>query len=332
MQVLVTGGRQRPSAIQKEEWHRYRQAMVARVEVDSGLVEVGLEYTSPPEACASPEDASIVFKAGTLQGERLYLCTQTEVLVYRLPDFERLHYLSLPFFNDLHHVRPSGPDSVLVAVTGLDMVVDVTLDGRVLREWGVLGQDPWARFSRDVDYRRVVTTKPHHAHPNYVFELAGQLWVTRFEQRDAVSLTGHDTRIAIDVEKPHDGFVIGNQVYFTTIDGHIVVADAATRRTVQVFDLNQISSRKRDLGWCRGLTILDGERAIVGFTRIRPTRLRENLRWLRYEFGLRETRGVLPTRIVCYDLKRSREEWEIDLEGSGMNCVFSIHPVTALER
>ncbi|MGH7550628.1 MAG: hypothetical protein ACREK3_07720 [Gemmatimonadota bacterium] len=283
-----------------------------------------MEHVSPPEACA--EDASIVFKAGTVVDGRLYLCTQTEVLVHELPSFERRAYLSLPFFNDLHHVCPAGDNSLLVAVTGLDMVAEVTLDGQVVREWGVLGQDPWERFSRSVDYRRVLTTKPHYSHPNFLFSMNGELWVTRFEQRDAISLTPGGHRIPIELEKPHDGIVLEDRVYFTTIDGHIVVADTTTREVRKVFDLNAISKRDRDLGWCRGLAILDGRRAIVGFTRIRPTRFRENLRWLRHELGFRETRGDLSTRLVCYDLDASREDWEIDLEDSGMNCVFSIHP------
>jgi len=326
MKLLVTGGRQSPSALQKEEWHRYREAVVACVDVEARSAEVCLEYTSPSEACAADAEPSIVFKAGSLVGELFYVCTQTEVLIYEVPGFRLLRYLSLPFFNDLHHVRPGEGDSLLVAVTGLDMVVELTLDGHILQEWGVLGQDPWARFSRDVDYRKVITTKPHQAHPNFVFDMDRELWVTRFEQRDAIRLTAPDDRIPIDVEKPHDGILAGEQVYFTTVDGHVVVADATQAVVSHVFDLNHISARNRALGWCRGLAVLEEGHAIVGFTRIRPTRFRENLRWLRYEFGLRETKGDMPTRIVGYDLEAGREEWEIDLEPCGMNCVFSIHP------
>lgn len=329
MKLLVTGGRQSPGALHKEEWHRYREAVVACVDVKGGSAEVCVNYTSPPDACAADAEPSIVFKAGSLVGELFYVCTQTEVLIYEVPTFRQLRHLSLPFFNDLHHVRPSQKDSLLVAVTGLDMVVELTLDGRVLREWGVLGQDPWARFSRDIDYRKVITTKPHQAHPNFVFETHEVLWVTRFEQRDAIGLTAPDGRIPIDVEKPHDGIVAGERIYFTTVDGHVVVANAMTAKVSDVFDLNRISARNRDLGWCRGLAVLDESRVVVGFTRIRPTRFRENLRWLRYELGLRETMGDLPTRIVGYDLQAAREEWEVDLEPCGMNCVFSIHLLPA---
>lgn len=78
--------------------------------------------------------------------------------------------------------------------TGLDMVVRVTPEGRVLEEWDVLLEPAWQRFSRDIDYRKIVSTKPHRSHPNFVFELGDEVWVTRFEQRDAICLTAPQKR------------------------------------------------------------------------------------------------------------------------------------------
>lgn len=323
---LVVGGRQDKGVFRKGEWHRYKEGVVVRVGVGGNTSEVCLEYRSPSEACASDQNPSIVFKAGTLVDDRLYLCTQTEIMVYRLPEFHLLEYVSLPYFNDLHHVRPTPNHSLLAVVTGLDLVMEISYDGAVLREWGVLKQNPWERFSRTEDYRRVLTTKPHLSHPNYVFYLDEQIWTTRFKQKDAICLTAPKSPILIPIEKPHDGSVANGYVYFTTVNGYVVLVDATTRKTAKVVNLNGISDGDWALGWCRGLWVLDERHVIVGFSRLRPTQLRENVRWARYGLGLRETKGNLPTRIVCYDIIDSRELWEIDLEPLGMNAIFSIHP------
>jgi hypothetical protein len=86
---------------------------------------------------------AILFKSVFLSDDKLFTCTSTEVLVYQLPGFQLLHYISLPCFNDLHHVYPTREGTLLVAVTGLDMVVEVGTAGEVIREWNVLGEDPW---------------------------------------------------------------------------------------------------------------------------------------------------------------------------------------------
>ena len=320
MSVLyITGGQQR-SYTQTDEWRQYGKGIIARVDTDTGESQVCAEYISPPDVCPNVE-SSITFKAGTLSGDRLYVCTSTEVIVYALPDFRRVGYISLPCFNDLHHVCPTPAGTLLVANTGLDSVVEVSPDGERLREWHVLGGDPWTHFSPDVDYRKVVTTKPHKSHPNHVFLLDGQAWVTRFNQRDAVALENGE-RIAIDVQRPHDGTPHGQHIYFTTIDGHVVMVDARTRRVESTIDLNTPGGPT--LGWCRGLGVLDEERAWVGFSRIRPTKFAENLSWIKNGFKLRRR----PTHIGLYDLVQRRRLREIALESLGLHTVFSIIAVS----
>ena len=100
------------------------------------------------------------------------------------------------------------------------MVLEVTLDGRVLREWPVLGNNAWDRFSHSVDYRKV-STKPHLSHPNFVFEISDDVWVTRLRQRDAICLTRPAEPININLERPHDGLLHESLLYFTTVDGHL---------------------------------------------------------------------------------------------------------------
>jgi hypothetical protein len=320
--LYILGGRQKKTLLNaKEEWHLYERALILELDPESGASKVRVDYETPLDARAG-EDSSILFKSGTLRGNRLYACTPTEVLVYQLPRFKRVGYVSLSCFNDLHHVRPTDQRNLLVANTGLDMVVEFTPQGEVLRQWNVLGEDPWERFSREIDYRRVASTKPHRAHPNYVFQLGSDVWVTRHVQKDAVSLTG-STRIAIDVEKPHDGDVFAHGIYFTTVDGHVVVVDPNTLQVCNVVDLKLIDNESRALlGWCRGLLVLDEARVWVGFTRVRKTKFRENLSWVKHAF--RDT--VKSTHIALYDLSAKKCLQEIDLERHGMNIVYSIFP------
>jgi hypothetical protein len=342
--LWVIGGEQRSTLRQQNEWNSFGAAVVARVDPASGKAERVLEYTSPPERC--PDDRpSFVFKAATIAGDTAWLCTQTEVLECALPSFAIRRVISLPCFNDLHHVTP-GPDGTLfVAVTGLDAVAEVTRDGELLRLVSVLGGSPWDRFSPEVDYRKVATTKPHLSHPNYVFVLDGEPWVTRFEQRDAVPLDGLGTdgarRFAVGGAGIHDGCmddIDGGRLFFTTVDGQLVrfgLADGE-RRDLDLNTLLGAGRRERGeergdrgdrpLGWCRGVLPVGG-RAWVGFTRLRPTLINRNLSWIRH--GFRDVR--LPTRIALYDLEQPARLREVNVETAGVNAVFSIHPCTAAE-
>jgi len=181
------------------------------------------------------------------------------VLIYQLPDFQQIGYISLPCFNDVHHVTPASDGNLLVVSTGLEMVVKVSPRGEVLAEWNVLGEDPWARFSRAIDYRKVETTKPHVSHPNFVFELDGEVWVTRFHQHDAVSLNGTKRRIEIAGEGVHDGLAWGERLLFTAVDGKIVAVDGHSLQVEMVVDLRQIQDRDQLVlpAWCRGLLPVD---------------------------------------------------------------------------
>ena len=326
--LYLLGGRQRSDAALLREWHAFEAAVIVQVDLESRSVVRTLEYQSPSESCPG-ERPSFVFKAGTLRGDRLFTCTQTEVLIYQLPDLELLSRVSLPCFNDLHHVRPTARGTLLVAVTGLDMVVEISPEGTILREWSVLGGDPWKRFSRNTDYRRVPTTKPHASHPNFVFELEGEVWVTRFEQRDAVSLTGERQHMEIGVERPHDGVLSGEWIYFTTVDGHVVRVGTDHRRFRESIELSARDGRQRALGWCRGIRPISRGETLVGFSRIRPTRFRANLRWLRQQVRSMGRPESLPTRIASYDLTSRTLLWELPTEEAGLDAIFSIHATQA---
>jgi hypothetical protein len=319
--LYVVGGRQRSdrALLDGGAWYGYGHAVILKI-TGSG-VTTAFEYTSRPESCG-PHDP-VLFKCASRVGDRLYCCTQTEVLVLSLPDFTEIAYISLPTFNDVHHVVPTQSGTLLVAVSGLELVIEVTLDGEVVREWNVLGEDTWATRSHSVDYRTGVDLKPHRAHPNYVFFVDSEPFATRFELRDAISLEDPTRRISIGGERVHDGVPHNGMIYFTTVDGWIVIVDSGTLEVVQRHKLSRVARGRDDggsLGWCRSVYI-DGEWCWVGFSRIRPTKLRQTVSWVR-------TGGApeAPTRICRYRMSDWTCDAEIDLEPFGLNAVFTVAP------
>ena len=325
--LYVLGGRERKLGLSeptpKDEWYLYESALILEVDTGSGTVRVCVEYQSPPEARAGRQQAAH-FHAGAMVGNTMYTCTSTEVLIYQVPDFKQIGYISLPCFNDVHHVTPSSDGNLLVVSTGLEMVVKITPRGEILAEWGALGGDPWARFSHDIDYRRVASTKPHVSHPNFAFELGGEVWVTRFHQHDAISLNGSSRRIKIADEGVHDGLEWGEQLLFTAVDGKIVAVNRRSLQLEQVINLRQIQDRNQQVlpAWCRGILPVDEGRIWVGFTRIRQTIFRENVRWVKTV--LREGIVVRPTHIALFDIVNEACLQEFNLEPHGMNAVYGI--------
>ncbi len=319
--LYVAGGQQRTLrglTADMDSWYEYQRGLIIDLDTASRESSVVVDYVSPSEACPT-EDPAILFKSGTLVGDTLYVCTQTEVLLYRVPSFERIAYVSLPMFNDVHHVRPTPSGNLLVANTGLDMVLEMTREGAVVQIWNVLGEDPWERFSQATDYRKVKSTKPHLAHPNHVFYVGDEPWASRFQQKDAISLVDPTRRIDIGLERIHDGIVDGRKVYFTTVDGKVAVADTDELRVERVIDLTESHPADMLLGWARGL-LIDGDLMWVGFSRIRPTKFRENVGWV-----LRGLKRDFGTHVGCYDIRSGRSLAQIPLEPAGLSAIFGIY-------
>jgi hypothetical protein len=327
--LWAVGGEQRGVPHWSREWRLYKRAIV--VQVAGGVSKRVLEYVSPPEHCPD-EEPSILFKAATVAGNRAYLCTQTEVLICDFPSFSIRDVISLPIFNDVHHVAPAPDGRLFVVVTGLDAVAELDPSGTLLRLTNVLGGSVWDRFSQTTDYRKVQTTKPHAAHPNYVFFLDGEPWVTRFEQADAVPLHRKarmrpDFRFSIG--RPHDGCIAGNFIYFTTVNGHIVRYGIDDEAGSDI-DLNAMRApveEERPLGWCRGILPLR-DRVWVGFSRIRYTAFRQNVDWVRRGFKAQDRHPPAPTRLACHDLAKRALIDEVNLEEAGLGTVFSVHSGT----
>lgn len=322
--LLVVGGRQRAHRSLRDgsDWYGYAGGVVLRID-GSGVTTV-LEYQSRPGTCA--DDDPILFKSATCANGRLYCCTQTEIVIYRMQGslLVEENHISLPIFNDVHHVVPTADDTLLVAVSGLELVVEIDTDGNVVREWDVLGDvlgdglGTWDRFDPSIDYRMGVNLKPHRAHPNHIVIVDGEPFVTRFEQRDVISLRDPSRRVEPLGERLHDGVLDDVRLWFTSVDGRVIAAD---RDSLEVVDRVELASFSRDdslLGWCRGLRFQD-DAMWVGFSRIRATQFRQTLSWIR-------NRGVpqSPTRVARYERGTGRCTAEIDLEPHGLNAVFSV--------
>lgn len=322
--LYAIGGRQRKSFENiKAEWFLFDKALVVHMDAETGKGEICLEYETPLEARAS-EKSSIVFKTASLKDNKLYLCTSTEVMIYEIPSFKRLAYISLPCFNDLHHVCPAPNGNLMVAATGMDMVLEITQEGKVVREWSALGGDPWERFSRDVDYRKVASNKPYRAHANYVFWIGQELWVGRSDLKDAISLGNPGRRISIGINCIHDGIPFNGRIYFTTIDGHLVAANPDTLQIETALDLKTIDNPENALlGFCRGIHIEDEKRFWIGFTRVRQTKWKEKVLWIKRTLITAQR----STHLALYDIERQKLLKEIDLERYGLNAVFNMLPV-----
>ena len=327
--LYVVGGRQRRMGLReparKDEWCFYEAGLILEVDTDTGTARTCVEYQSPREARAGDRPAAH-FHSGSLIGDTLYTCTTTEVLIYKLPEFRQIGYVSLPCFNDVHHVTPSADGNLLVVSTGLDMVVKISPQGETITQWSAIGEAPWTRFSSSIDYRKVETTKPHAAHPNFVFELDDEVWTTRADLRDAICLNRLGKRIGMRGEMPHDGTVCGEQIFFTCVDGRVVIVDRRTLQISQAINLRKTNDDGKDIlpGWCRGLLRVDERRMWVGFTRIRETIFKENVRWIKSV--LHEGTIVKPTHIALFDLAERKCLHEVNLEPYGLNTIFSIFP------
>ncbi|NQD64946.1 hypothetical protein HP456_03340 [Bacillus haikouensis] len=319
MEEFFLVGAEQKSKVMKD-WQQFKKAVILKFNLQNKTLKKVIEYESPKEVCADHE-ASISFTAATLRGNKLYVGTTTEVLVYDTSSLSLIQRISLPLMNDIHHVKPGKNGNILVVNTGLDMVVELNGAGSVERMWNVLGQAPWQRFDPSIDYRKITTTKPHQSHPNFVFELDEEIWVTRCLQKDAVCLTNPGKKINIGRQLVHDGVVFKNQIYFTQVDGRVVIVDRGTLKVERVVDLTEIRPGNEKIGWCRGIKPLTKDIILVGFTRVRPSSQRNKDGTTKYLGDY----GVLPTRLACFNIKENKLLWEKNLEVSGLNAIYSIN-------
>ncbi len=323
--VLLTGGVMRPDGFELGEGKYYEAAKLVRLDLESGEVQQLLCFDQPNDHYPA-EHPNLQFTAGCVDGDKLWLPTDTELHCYSYPELQRIKTISHPCFHNCHSVTIMH-GRLVVTSTGLDLVVTLDRDtGAILDIVNTDGKATWHRFSPDVDYRMVHSTRPHDCHPNYVFELKGRLWVTRCTQEDAVCITDVSQRIDVSGKKRptsvHDGIVDGDRIIFTSVDDGIVIADAVTLQTRKVIDLGKLEGRNRPRGWCRGI-LLDGQTLYVAFSRLRRTRTKSRLSWL--------DRFVDPqpfetSSVLAVDLEKPRVIREYLLPAGMIDAIYSVLP------
>ena len=278
-----------------------------------------LDYETPVGAC--PETTpGIRFTAMTLNSGRLYLCTGTEVMVYSWPDLKQLYYATHPHFQDIHHVALFGED-IMVVSTGLDMVI--RLNQKLVPEQylDVVSETLWHKFDPRQDWRKVHSTQPHDAHPNFLFVMGGEAWVTRGYRGDIMRLSDRKV-VRLSDKRVHDGHVEDDHVFFTSVDGKVIVLNQHTLAIDDVVDLLPMEGTDLPMGWCRGLHV-DGEVAYVGFTTLRTTKWKDNIEHF-LNTKTNEYIRVLPSRVAAYDLKSRVKLNEYIIPRDSIGAVFDV--------
>jgi len=322
--ILVTGGLLRENGYDLGEGKYYGCAKLLAIDTESGhceqLISVDVGNENFPETHPNLE-----FTAGDVEGDLLWLPTDTEVRLYRYPSLDLLRTYSHPCFHNIHSVVVRG-NELYVTSTGLDLVVVLDKrDGGIRNIVSAEGKAPWYRFSPDIDYRKVHSTRPHNCHPNYVFWIEDQPWVTRCTQEDAVKLG--DPSIVIDISgsrRPisvHDGIFRDGKIYFTTVDGCIMIADASRRRVVEQVDLTSIKGFSGLRGWCRGLHI-DDDTCYVAFSRLRRTKRAERLHWVNRM--LMAGPVIEECSVLAVDINRRRIIGEFRLPAGAIDAIYSV--------
>ncbi|MCB1774508.1 MAG: hypothetical protein KDI88_12895 [Gammaproteobacteria bacterium] len=322
--LLITGARERPRGFELGDGKLYGAAVLLRLDVETGETEILLEKTDTGEHYP-PEHPNLQFTAGCTAPDTLWLPTDTEIYEIDYPSMQVRQVISHPCFQNVHSANLID-GSLWVTSTGIDTVVQIDpASGEIERLINAEHKPTWHRFSSDVDYRLVHSTRPHDCHPNYVFRHAGEYWVTRCTQEDAVGLEDASKHIDISGEgnsiSVHDGVVIDDRAYFTSVDGCLVIADLPSQEVVERIDICQEQNLGR-IGWCRGLHIED-DLVWFGFSSIRRTRQSRKLAWLGSSFDKVLGR---PACVIAYDLRRRKMVRRFDIRDHAVDAIYGIFP------
>lgn len=322
MKFLVSLGIPDKHFKDKTEGFRYQGAILQLIDWNKKKIVRQVEYVSPKENLG--EGLSMMFKGAYLSGDRLFVVTNTEVLQYRYSDFSLLSVITHESFNDLHAVIVNDA-GLYVCNTGLETVQVFSAQGDLIDTKNIASTATWDRFDRSVDYRRVATTKPHEVHINHLFELNGAVWVNLGSRRSARTLGSPVKHIDMDSwfdedEKVlcHDGLVRNGKIYFTSVNGSIVVADQESLEVVERIKYSTTDEGDRRIGWTRGIEVI-GNRAYVGVTKMRHSKFKEYTRWM-----LTGRQGDMPSSILEVDLSTHKITDCYEMKGFQGCAIYSI--------
>lgn len=324
--VLITGGVLRENGFELGEGKYYGAAKLLLLDTTTGHVQELVCVTEGNDNFPA-EHPNLEFTVGDVDGSDLWLATDTEIRLYDYQTLNLRRTYSYPCFHNIHSVA-SKDDDLYVTSTGLDLVV--VLDkrtGQIKRHLHADGKPIWHRFRPDVDYRRIHSTRPHDCHPNYVFWLDNEPWVTRCTQEDAVQLNQPSIRIDVSGKRRpisvHDGIVHDGLIHFTTVDGTITIVDASTKSVIEQIDLTALTGFGGLRGWCRGLYLQDSL-CFVGFSRLRRTRRIEKLHWVNRM--LQRGDAVTESSILAVDLKRRAIVRDYRIPAGMIDAIYSVLP------
>jgi hypothetical protein len=322
--LLITGGCLRPDGFELGEGKYYGKAGLLKLDLNSGQFNTLLSKADGGKNYPA-EHPNQQFTAACLDGDTLWLPTDTEIYQYQLPDLKQLKCFSHPCFHNIHSVHLFNNELVVTA-TGIDNIVVLCPEtGEIKRIVNTEGKTPWHRFDPQTDYRLIHSTRPHDSHPNYVFKLENKLWVTRCTHDDAVCLDDVTDRIDVahqDEMSVHDGIWWHDKLVFTRVDGYLVIVDPKTRNVIEKHD-PFANERNRPLGWCRGL-LVDGDIFYIGYSKLRKTRLMSKLKFISQgNFKYMDGNEAL---VVAYDMATKKVINTYAIPAGMLDAVYGILP------
>ncbi len=322
--LLISGACLRENGFELGEGKYYGEAKLLLLDLNSGRFESVLSLNKGNEHYPK-EHPNLQFTAACLDGDVLWLPTDTEIRKYLLPAMELQSVYSHRCFHNIHSVCVVG-EQLAVTSTGLDNVVMLDKStGEINSIVNTQGKEPWHRFDEQTDYRLIHSTRPHDSHPNYVFQLNDELWVTRCRQEDAVNLADVSQSFNIsgdDSISVHDGVVWQDKVVFTRVDGLLVVCDQKSKQVIEVIDPFE-GNKSRPVGWSRGLHIENGV-FYIGYSKLRKTKMRDKLKFL--------TKGNIKYNsgnnalIVAFDMKARKVLNVFETEEGELDAIYGVLP------
>lgn len=324
MTKIVISGGQYPDnwkSIQdknEENFIRFDVAEMLVLDWNTDEIIKRINYQSPEES----RNPSMMFKGceSDMKSNSLNVVTNTELLIYDKLNFKLVNVYTEKSFNDLHGVSTIDGNYYIVN-TGLEIIQVLDHSGSIIQEYNLAETDTWKKYDKNFDYRQTGSTKPHSQHINHIFKFDDNLFVTRLLHQDAVNLNDHNDSFKMLVGNPHDGVIHKEAVFFTTTNGHLITFDAATRKQIQVIDINQALSESgfKPGGWCRGVLPLSETRALIGYTQLRHTKFKEFISWAKHLGN-----NPVPTRILEIDLETKKVVKEFIYPSEVGTAIFSI--------
>ena len=322
--LLITGGCLRPNGFELGEGKYYGKAGLLKLDLTTGQFSTLLSKADGG-ANYPAEHPNQQFTAACLDGDTLWLPTDTEVYQYQLPQLTQLKCFSHPCFHNIHSVHLLD-NELVVTSTGMDNIVVLCPEsGEIKRIINTEGKDPWHRFDPKTDYRLIHSTRPHDSHPNYVFKLDNKLWATRCTHDDAVCLDDVTDRIDVahqDEMSVHDGIWWQDKLVFTRVDGYLVIVDPKTRKIIEKHD-PFANERNRPLGWCRGLMV-DGDIFYIGYSKLRKTKLMSKLKFISQgNFKYMDGNEAL---VVAYNMNTKKVLDTYGIPAGMLDAIYGILP------